>query len=157
MKNLLKAACLLAAILCLLCSVALATDVSPKQSQLPLTTDKETLTIYCEFNAAQQSVYKSLDEHPVVKQIEEETGIDLQFMHPPVNDDGTFFNTTIASGNWPDLWYTDKFQTTYPGGVEGAMDDELLLNVAACSSPRTSTTACTTARWSVRICSTSTA
>ncbi len=100
-----------------------------KQSELPLTTKGETLVIYCDFNASQSSVYSDLTEHPVIKKMVEETGIDLQFMHPPVNDDGTFFNTTIASGEWPDLFYTDRFHTTYPGGVEGAMEDGILVNV----------------------------
>lgn len=100
-----------------------------KQSELPLTTKGETLVIYCDFNASQASVYSDLTEHPVIKKMVEETGIDIQFMHPPINDDGTFFNTTIASGEWPDLFYTDRFHTTYPGGVEGAMEDGILVNV----------------------------
>lgn len=107
-------------------SMAIAAE---KQSELPLTTKGETLVIYCDFNASQSSVYSDLSEHPVIKKMVEETGINLQFMHPPVNDDGTFFNTTIASGEWPDLFYTDRFHTTYPGGVEGAMDDGILVNV----------------------------
>lgn len=107
-------------------STAIAAE---KQSELPLTTKGETLVIYCDFNASQASVYSDLSEHPVIKKMVEETGINLEFMHPPVNDDGTFFNTTIASGEWPDLFYTDRFQTTYPGGVEGAMDDGILINV----------------------------
>lgn len=119
---------LVVAMLCLGAS-ALALDLPELQSEIPLTTEDVTLVVYCEFNAAQASVYSDLNDHPVIQQIEEETGINLEFMHPPVNDDGTFFNTTIASGEWPDLFYTDKFQTTYPGGVEGAMDDNILINV----------------------------
>ena len=107
-------------------STAIAAE---KQSELPLTTKGETLVICCDFNASQASVYSDLSEHPVIKKMVEETGINLEFMHPPVDDDGTFFNTTIASGEWPDLFYTDRFQTTYPGGVEGAMDDGILINV----------------------------
>ena len=129
MKNWLKLVCMTLALVMCLSGTAFATETSAKQSELPLSTSGETLVIYCEFNAAQQSVYSSLEDHPVVKQIEAETGVKLKFMHPPVNDDGTFFNTTIASGEWPDLYYTEKFQTLYPGGVEGAMDDGVLLNV----------------------------
>lgn len=118
--------CSMLAVMMCFGGMALAAE---KQSELPLTTAGETLTIYCDFNASQSSVYSDLSEHPVIKKMMEETGITLKFMHPPVNDDGTFFNTTIASGEWPDLYYTDRFQTTYPGGVEGAMDDGILLNV----------------------------
>lgn len=126
-KNFLRLVCaMLAAIMCL-GGTALAE--TSKQSELPLTTTGEQLSIYCTLSATQQTLYKSLDEHPVVKQIEAETGIDLVFVHPPVGDDGTFFNTTIASGEWPDLIYGNNFQNLYPGGVEGAMDDGILLNV----------------------------
>ena len=120
---------LLIAIVMCVSAVGYAMEAQPKQAETPLTTSGETLVVYCDFNAAQASVYSDLREHPVIKKIEEETGVTLKFMHPPVNDDGTFFNTTIASGEWPDLYYTDKFHTTYPGGVEGAMDDGILLNV----------------------------
>ncbi len=131
MKNWTRMIGLLIAVLMCLSAVAFAeeTATQPKQSELPLSTTGETLTIYCEFNASQQSAYSDLSEHPVVKKIEEETGLTLEFMHPPVNDDGTFFNSTIASGVWPDLFYTNMFQEKYPGGVEGAMEDDVLLNV----------------------------
>lgn len=129
MKKWIRLVSMVIAAVMLLCSSALAAETQPKQSELPLTTEDKTLVVYCDFNASQASVYSDLSEHPVIKKIEEETGITLKFMHPPVNDDGTFFNTTIASGEWPDLFYTDKFQTTYPGGVEGAMDDNILINV----------------------------
>lgn len=126
MKNFIRILCMaLAALMC----VSACAEVAPKQSELPLSDKGDTLIIYCDMNAQQASVFTSLDEHPVVKAIEAEIGLDLQFMHPPVGDDGTFFNTTIASGVWPDLYYTDRFLTTYPGGVEGAMDDGILLNV----------------------------
>ena len=116
---------LMALMLCLSCT-ALAAE---KQTELPLSTKGEKLVIYCDFNASQSSVYSDLSEHPVIKQMMDETGLTIEFMHPPVNDDGTFFNITIASGEWPDLFYTDRFHTTYPGGVEGAMDDGILVNV----------------------------
>ncbi len=119
---------LLALIMCLtMTGTVFAED--ERQSELPLSTTGEELLIYCAMNAQQASVFSDLTEHPVVKKIEEETGLKLRFMHPPVNDDGTFFNTTIASGEWPDLFYTDMFTNIYPGGVEGAMDDGILLNV----------------------------
>ena len=120
-------ALLLSLILCV--TMCAGTFAEERQSELPLSTTGEELTIYCAMNAQQASVFSDLSEHSVVKKIEEETGLKLKFMHPPVNDDGTFFNTTIASGEWPDLFYTDMFFNIYPGGVEGAMDDGILINV----------------------------
>ncbi|MEG0355671.1 MAG: hypothetical protein RR621_08470, partial [Lachnospiraceae bacterium] len=56
-----------------------------------------------------------------------ETGIKLNFVHPPEGDDGTFFNTTIASGVLPDIIYNNFL--TYPGGPEAAMEDGVILNM----------------------------
>jgi putative aldouronate transport system substrate-binding protein len=55
------------------------------------------------------------------------TGYNLEFIHPPDGGAEAFFNTTIASGNYPDLW-NDEFKT-YPGGPEGAMEDGILVNM----------------------------
>lgn len=126
-KMFLRLVCMMLA--AMMCFGTLAMAETPKQSELPLSTKGEKLTIYCAFSATQQTLYKSLDDHPVIKQIEAETGLDLEFVHPPVNDDGTFFNTTIASGEWPDLFYGDDFQLRYPGGVEGAIEDGVLMDV----------------------------
>lgn len=126
-KRFLRLVCaLLVAIMCL-SSVALAESGS-NNSVLPLSDKGEQLSIYCNLSTTQQTLYKSLDDHPVIKQIEAETGLDLVFVHPPANDDGTFFNTTIASNEWPDLFYGDRFHLLYPGGVEGAVEDGILLD-----------------------------
>lgn len=90
---------------------------------LPLSDSGEKLTILMGFYGSQ--VYSSMDEHPVIKKMEELTGIDLEIISPPEGDDGTFFNTIVASGDWPDL-FRNEFKT-YPGGVAGAIDDGILL------------------------------
>lgn len=127
-KKFLQLVCVLMALVMCFGMVAVAEESGSNQSVLPLSTTGEQLTIYCNLSTTQQTLYKSLDDHPVIKQIEAETGLDLVFIHPPANDDGTFFNTTIASGEWPDLIYGNNFQNLYPGGVEGAMEDGILLD-----------------------------
>ena len=88
-----------------------------------------TLTIYCSFQDSARSHYKDLGDNPVVQKIEEMTGLNLEFIHAPAGDDGSFFQQLIASGELPDLFATSQFQTKYPGGVEGAMNDGVLMNV----------------------------
>lgn len=88
-----------------------------------------TLTIYCSFQDNARSHYKDLGDNPVVQKIEEMTGLNLEFVHAPAGDDGSFFQQLIASGELPDLFATSQFQTKYPGGVEGAMNDGVLMNV----------------------------
>lgn len=88
-----------------------------------------TLTIYCGFPDNARSHYKDLGDNPVVQKIEEMTGLNLEFVHAPAGDDGSFFQQLLASGELPDLFATSQFQTTYPGGVEGAMKDGIIMNV----------------------------
>ncbi len=85
-----------------------------------------TLTIYVELDEYAANFMQSYDEHPVVKKVEELTGLNLEFIHPPAGDDGTFFNMTIASGEYPDIFITSDFSTSYPGGIEGAIQDGVL-------------------------------
>ena len=85
-----------------------------------------TLTIYVELDEYAANFMQSYDEHPVVKKVEELTGLNLEFVHPPTGDDGTFFNMTIASGDYPDIFITSSFNDSYPGGIQGAVNDGVL-------------------------------
>lgn len=88
-----------------------------------------TLTIFCDFQSGARAYYTDLGDNPVVKKIEEDTGLNLKFIHAPAGDDGSYFQQLLASGDLPDLMFTNLFQTNYPGGVEGAIADGVLYNV----------------------------
>lgn len=88
-----------------------------------------TLTIYCTFQDAARAHYKDLGDNPVVQKIEKMTGLNLEFIHAPAGDDGSFFQQLLASGEYPDLFATSEFETKYPGGVEGAVKDGIIMNV----------------------------
>lgn len=88
-----------------------------------------TLTIFCDFQNGARAYYTDLGDNPVVQKIEEETGLNLEFIHAPAGDDGTYFQQLLATGDLPDLIYTNVFNNSYPGGVEGAMNDGVLLDV----------------------------
>ena len=88
-----------------------------------------TLTIFCDFQNAARSYYTDLGDNPVVQWIEKDTGLTLEFIHAPAGDDGTFFQNMLAGGDLPDLIFSSRFQTHYPGGVEGAINDGVLYDV----------------------------
>lgn len=88
-----------------------------------------TLTIFCDLQTAARAYYTDLSENPVVQYMEKETGINLEFIHAPAGDDGTYFQNLLASGDLPDIMATSLFSTTYPGGVEGAIEDNVLYDV----------------------------
>ncbi|HPF87162.1 MAG TPA: extracellular solute-binding protein, partial [Candidatus Limiplasma sp.] len=101
--------------------------LAAEDNTLPICEPGEiTLTIYVELDEYAANFYQSYDEHPVVKKVEELTGLNLEFIHPPTGDDGTFFNMTIASGEYPDIFITNDFLDSYPGGIEGAVEDGVL-------------------------------
>ncbi|MCM1214607.1 MAG: extracellular solute-binding protein [Lachnospiraceae bacterium] len=95
----------------------------------PIGDGSVTLTIFCDFQTAARSYYTDLGDNPVVQWIEKDTGLNLEFIHAPVGDDGTFFQNMLAGGDLPDLIFSSRFQTHYPGGVEGAINDGLLYDV----------------------------
>lgn len=99
----------------------------PEENTMPIANGDITLSLYTGIKPGALQVYKDLSEHPVVKIIEDTTGINLTFIHPPQDDDGTFFNTTIASGVLPDI-INESFNS-YPGGPEAAIDDGVLMDI----------------------------
>ena len=85
------------------------------ENTLPIANGDVTLSVYIGMNANCAQFYTSYAEHPVVIQMMKETGLNLEFVHP-TGDTATFFNTTVASGDYPDIWRTPF--ASYPGGAE---------------------------------------
>ena len=101
--------------------------LAAEDNVLPICNPGEvTLTIYTELDEYAANFMQSYEEHPIVQKVEELTGLKLKFIHPPAGDDGTFFNMTIASGDYPDIFITTKFNEIYPGGIQGAVKDNVL-------------------------------
>lgn len=88
-----------------------------------------TLTIFCNLQDGARAYHTDLGDNPVVQYIEKDTGINLEFVHAPSGDDGSFFQQMLASGDLPDLMTTNLIHNNYPGGVEGAIDDGLLYDI----------------------------
>ncbi len=99
----------------------------PEKYDLPLTDEPIELTIMTYIKPGAAQAYTDLSEHPVIDIFEEQTGITLNFIHPPEGDDGTFFNTIIASGDYPDIINNDF--NSYPGGPVGAIEDGVIIDM----------------------------
>lgn len=69
-----------------------------------------------------------LNDHPGALRLEEQTGIHVDYINPPVGQELEQMNLLLASGtNMPDLFRFDLV-TNYRGGVEGALADGVILD-----------------------------
>lgn len=102
---------------------------APEANTLPIVTDGSVkLTFYMAMESGSEQKMTTYDEHPAILTLEERTGVDITFIHPPAGDDGTYFNMIVASGEYPDVWITTGFKDYYPGGVPQAIEDGILAN-----------------------------
>lgn len=89
----------------------------------PVKTDV-TLTYWSILNANVSSNYKSLADTPFAKELEKETGIKVEYLHPSSSANEAF-NLMIASEDLPDIieyWWLD-----FPGGPEQAIQNNIIL------------------------------
>ncbi len=80
-----------------------------------------TLTYWVEFSS---KLIKSLDESPMYKKMEQDTGVKIKFINPSTGGDTqalqTAFNLLVASNDLPDILDTPP---SYPGGADKAISD----------------------------------
>lgn len=120
---------LLVAMLALTSVAGLAIFDIPAAYDMPIGDGSIKLSVYMGTESGYEKAYLTYDEHVAILAWEEATGLDFTFVHPPLNDDGSFFNTTIASGDLPDMWATGNWNSYYIGGFEGAINDGVLENL----------------------------
>lgn len=86
-------------------------------TEYPLKTDK-TLTVWCEFPKNAMENAQNLNDLPLGKELEKQTGVHIEYMHPTSDES---FNLMLASGKLPDIimyrW------PTFAGGADKAIND----------------------------------
>ena len=125
-----KIALILGFMLLLLSAAALAeSETATEAASLPLVEEKATLSVYMQAPAGSLSMMTDLNESPTIQKLEELTNVHIEFVCPPENDDGTFFNMLIASGEYPDIFIAaDELGRDYPGQTDGAIEDGIIIN-----------------------------
>lgn len=80
-----------------------------------------TLTYWCDLNQNVSANFSNLGDTPFGKEWQKETGVTIEFQHPPANQGNEQFSLLLADGDLPDLM--EYSWMSYPGGPEKAIQD----------------------------------
>lgn len=86
-----------------------------------------SLTYWSNMNKSAASVVKDLGELEMFKELEKQTGVTVEFLHPPADQAKEQFNLMIASRELPDVIVYNWL--SYPGGPENAIDDGIIIPI----------------------------
>lgn len=89
----------------------------------PIKTDVK-LTYWSRINGNVSPNFKSLGDTPFAKELEKQTGIQVEYLHPS-SSSGEAFNLMIASGDLPDI--IEQGWLDLPGGPEQAIQNEIII------------------------------
>lgn len=93
-------------------------------SVYPIKTDK-SITYWSELNPVVASNYASMDDTPMGKYWQKETGVDIKFEHPAVGQVAEQFNLLMSKEKLPDI--LEYSWITYPGGPQKAIEDGVII------------------------------
>ncbi|MCD7751066.1 MAG: substrate-binding domain-containing protein [Lachnospiraceae bacterium] len=96
---------------------------SASEFTYPMDTDV-TLTYWCELNNNVSANFASLGDTPFGQQWQEETGVTIEFQHPPANQGSEQFSLLLADGDLPDMM--EYAWMSFSGGPEKAIQDGVI-------------------------------
>lgn len=87
------------------------------------------LTYWSEFYSHYSNVGTNMGEAPFFKELQERTGVEIEFIHPAPGDVQTNFNLMAQPGSdMPDL--IEYSMLSYKGGPEKAIDDGVIVEIS---------------------------
>ena len=85
------------------------------------------LSYWCMLSANASQAVSNMSETSFAKQLMKDTGVKINYLHPPQGQQGEKFNLMIASNDLPDIieynWYY------YTGGPQKALDEGLIVPI----------------------------
>lgn len=87
----------------------------------------KTLSYWTGLNANVSANYTNLGETPFGKAWMGQTGVNIEFLHPPTGQDNEQFSLLLADGDLPDMM--EYPWMTYPGGPEKAINDGVIVSL----------------------------
>ena len=84
-----------------------------------------TITYWMELNGNVAANYGSMEETAFAKNLQEATGIDIEYQHPAVGQTAEQFNLMLSNTSLPDI--IEYSWLGYSGGPAAAIDDEVII------------------------------
>lgn len=88
--------------------------------------DGEPLQYWCELTTTVAANYSNLGDTPFGIGLQEKTGIEIEFLHPPTGQIDEQFSLIVADGDLPDIMEY-SWISGYPGGPEKAIKDGVII------------------------------
>jgi putative aldouronate transport system substrate-binding protein len=99
--------------------------ITPEEATYPLTTEKQTLSVYIRDNS--NGVIGDYGKVKAFEAAEEKLGVDFEFIHPTTGSEADQFNLMIGSGKYPDIIVWDF--STSPMGIPELVDNDVLIDM----------------------------
>lgn len=95
---------------------------------MPLTEEEKTITFFMRYNPQVQDYVQDMSDNLFYQELEELSGIHVEFQlyHPSVVEEQ--FNLQIAAENYCDVYC--EYGAGYTGGLDGGVDDDVFLDLS---------------------------
>ncbi len=97
------------------------------EGQYPIAQEGVKLTYWMEINGGAANFISSYDENPTYQQVQEATGVDIEFIHPAVNTQKESFQLLLGS-ELPDMIQLPKGDY-YNGDLQAMYDDGIIIDI----------------------------
>ena len=112
-------------VIAVLSAVMFTTGCGNKTSDVAVNADN-TITYWVDFNNVANQKVSNMNDLEMYKQREKDTGIHIEFIHPPVGQAKEQFSLMVASRDLPDV-IEYSWMTGSPGGPAKAIDDGIII------------------------------
>lgn len=96
-----------------------------KEFSYPMS-EGETLTWWQALNANVSTNFSSFGETPLARELTERTGVEVEYIHPPLGQEKEQLGLILADGDLPDL-LEYNWLVSYPGGPQKALSDGVII------------------------------
>ena len=88
----------------------------------------ETITIWYCMTGDVAKECSDIHDFKAVREWEEKFNCTLEFQYPPVGQEKDNFSIMMAGGEWPDIIVSNGIDSYYPGGVNMAIEDGVVID-----------------------------